>query len=216
MDEINEKELSVVSAEEAKGGHQGEGKKPRRAGIADSHGHQETAACSEKGHKEGVEINEVEEDLEGVLEKKEKELASLHDRLLRTQAEFENYKKRMSREKASMLKFGNESLMREILPIIDNLELSLGHASKVKSIDSMIEGIEMVKKELLKKLEKFGLKMVVAKGEKFDPEKHEAVAQVETAESPEGTVVDELQKGYSIHDRLLRPSKVTVAKAPSS
>lgn len=163
--------------------------------------------------KEDLAINEVVEDSEKLLEKKQEEVRRLNDRLLRAQAEFENYKKRMAREKANMLKFGNESLMQELLPVIDNLELSLEHANAAKNVESIIEGIEIIRKELLRRLEKFGLRVIAAQGEKFDPDEHESVAQIETSDYPEGTVVEELQKGYFIHDRLLRPAKVTVAKA---
>jgi molecular chaperone GrpE len=152
---------------------------------------------------------------ESLLNQRDKELSELHDRLLRNQAEFENYKKRMAREKAGMLKFGNESLMRELLPVIDNLDLFLAHASTARTIKGMAEGIEIVRKELVRKLETFGLKSITAQGEKFDPDKHEAVSQVETSEYPEDTVVSELQRGYAIHERLLRPAKVIVAKTPA-
>ena len=156
------------------------------------------------------------EDLAKLLKEKEEELQKEHERLLRTLAEHENYKKRMARERANFLKFGNESLIRELLPVLDNLELSLEHARNATNADAITEGIELVKKEFLRKLEKFGLSAISARGEKFDPNKHEATAQIETAEHPEDTVVDEFQKGYFIHDRLLRPAKVSVAKPPHS
>jgi molecular chaperone GrpE len=160
--------------------------------------------------------NKKKGELERLLEEKEEELREKHDQLLRALAEYENYKKRMIREKANLLKFGNESLIKELLPVIDSLELSLEHARNTRNIDSIVEGIEMIKKEFLKKLEKFGLKAISAKGERFDPTKHEATSQVETSEYPENTIVEELQKGYLIHDRLLRPAMVTVAKAPQT
>jgi molecular chaperone GrpE len=154
------------------------------------------------------------EDLERLLKEKEEELKKEHDRLLRTLADHENYKKRMAREKADFLKFGNESLIKELLPVLDNLERSLEHARNANSADAITEGIELVIKEFLRKLEKFGLRVISARREKFDPNKHEAVLQIETAEHPEGTVLDEYQKGYFIHDRLLRPTRVSVAKPP--
>ena len=164
------------------------------------------------GGNEGAGANEIAE-CDSELRRREDELRQLHDRLLRNQADFENYKKRMAREKASLLKFGNESLMREILPVIDNLERFLEHAGTAKTIERMIEGIEIIRKELLRKLETFGLTMIAAQGKQFDPDKHESVAQVETPDHPEDTVVKELQKGYFIYERLLRPAKVIVAKA---
>ena len=154
------------------------------------------------------------EDWPRLLKEKEEELHKEHDRLLRAVAEHENYKKRVAREKADSLKFSNESLIRELLPVLDNLELSLEHARNSTSTDAIIDGVELIKKEFLRKLEKFGLTAISAQGEKFDPTKHEATAQVETSQQPENTVVHELQKGYFIHDRLLRPARVTVAKSP--
>jgi len=154
--------------------------------------------------------------LEELLEKKEEELKEKHDWLLRNQAEFENFKKRTAREKADLLKFGNESLIRELLPVIDNLERSLAYANDAASLDNLISGIELIQKDLIGKLEKFGLKAIPSQGEAFDPQKHEATLQIETSEHPENTIVEELQKGYCIHDRLLRPAMVTVAKAPTA
>ena len=186
-------------------------------------------AAAEKNAKEksgasaeNREVNKKEktkkkkEDLKKSLEEKDEELRQKHDSLLRNQAEFENFKKRTAREKADLLKFRNESLMRELLPVIDNFERSLAHAKDAPSIDDIISGIDLIKKDLMGKLEKLGLKAISAQGEPFDPLKHEATLQIETSEHPENTVVDELQKGYCIHDRLLRPAMVTVAKAPST
>jgi len=160
------------------------------------------------------EETELATELRALLEKKEEELLQKHDQLLRTQAEFENYKKRTIREKADLMQFGNEALMRELLSIIDDLERSLEHAHRSNQKDALVDGIELIKKDLLKRLEKFGLKQVASQGETFDPHKHEAIAQIETAEYPDNTIVEELQKGYLVHDRLLRPATVRVAKMP--
>ena len=154
----------------------------------------------------------INEDFAILLKGKEEELQKEHDRLLRTLAEHENYKKRMARERADFLKFGNESLMKELLPILDNLELSLEHARNATNANAITEGIELVKKEFLRKLEKYGLSAISARGEKFDPNRHEAAVQIETAEHPEDTVIDEFQKGYFLNDRLLRPASVSVTK----
>ncbi|MBN2467287.1 MAG: nucleotide exchange factor GrpE [Deltaproteobacteria bacterium] len=161
--------------------------------------------------------DEEKEDAAALLAAKEEELRSTYDRLLRVQADYENYKKRMVREREDLLKFGNESLIKELLPIIDNLELSLDHAPAVDetgTMGSFIKGIEMIKNEFIKKLEKCGLRAVPAQGERFDPTKHEATTMVETSEYPDNTIVEELQKGYFIHDRLIRPSGVSVASSP--
>lgn len=155
-----------------------------------------------------------EKDVALLLEQKEEELLQKQDQLLRTQAEFENYKKRMAREKADLVKFGNEALMKELISTIDDLERSLDHAHRSNQKNALVDGIELVEKDLLKKLEKFGLKQIATQGATFDPHKHEAIAQVETTEYPENAIVEELQKGYLVHDRLLRPAIVRVAKSP--
>jgi molecular chaperone GrpE len=173
-----------------------------------------SSARSEKEEKTKKEKPKSKKDLQTLLEKKDEELRQKHDRLLRTQAEFENYKKRTVREKADLLKFGNESLMKELVPVIDDLERSLEHARGTDQIDTIVDGIEMIRKEFFKKLEKFGLRQIAAQGEMFDPLKHEAIAQVKTSVYPENAIVEELQKGYFIHDRLLRPATVKVAKSP--
>ncbi len=155
------------------------------------------------------------EELQRLLAEKEEELAQKHDRLLRAQADYENYKKRMAREKQDLLKFGNERLMKDLLPVLDNFERSLMHARNAQSTSGIVDGIELIHKELLNTLTKFGLREISSRGEKFDPAMHEATAQLPTGEHEEGTVIEEFQKGYFVHDRLLRPAMVAVA-GPSS
>src|SRR4030042_1410328 len=114
---------------------------------------------------------------------------------------------------ASLLKVKEEELQKEH----DRLLRALAeHERNATNAHAITEGIELVKKEFLRKLEKYGLSAISARGEKFDPNRHEAAVQIETAEHPEDTVIDEFQKGYFIHDRLLRPARVSVAKAPQS
>ena len=155
-----------------------------------------------------------EEELKDLLEAKEKEAAENYDRLLRTQAEFENYKKRMEREKADTIKFCNEEIVRELLPVIDNLEMALEHGQNSHNSKSLVEGVEMVLNELLKSMEKFGVTSFSSVGEPFDANCHEAMMQIETDEYDENSVVSEFQKGYYLNERLLRPAKVTVSKLP--
>ena len=158
------------------------------------------------------EDNPVKE-LEAKLEAKEKEAVETYDRLLRASAEFENYKKRSSREMEEFRKFANQSLIKEMLSVVDNLELAMNSTNGHKAIDKdLLQGLEMTHKEILKVFEKFNVKPIDAKGQPFDPTFHEAVMQEETNDSPKNTVINELQKGYMIHDRLLRPSMVVVAK----
>ena len=152
-------------------------------------------------------------ELEAKLEAKEKEAVETYDRLLRASAEFDNYKKRSSREMEEFRKFANQSLIKEMLSVVDNLELAMNSTNNHKAIDKdLLQGLEMTHKEILKVFEKFNVKPIDAKGQPFDPAFHEAVMQEETSDSPKNTVTNELQKGYMIHDRLLRPSMVVVAK----
>jgi molecular chaperone GrpE len=132
---------------------------------------------------------------------------------LRVSAEFDNYKKRSEREMAEYRKYANQSLIKEMLSVVDNLELAMNSTNGHKAIDKdLLQGLEMTHKEILKVFEKFNVKPIDAKGQPFDPTFHEAVMQEETDDSPKNTVINELQKGYLIHDRLLRPSMVVVAK----
>ena len=151
--------------------------------------------------------------LEDKLEAKEKEAEETYDRLLRLSAEFENYKKRSSREIEEFRKFANQSLIKEMLSVVDNLELAMNSTNGHKAIDKdLLQGLEMTHREILKVFEKFNVKPIDAKGQPFDPTFHEAVMQEETNDYAKNTVINEMQRGYMIHDRLLRPSMVVVAK----
>jgi molecular chaperone GrpE len=152
-------------------------------------------------------------ELKSKLEAKEKEAAETYDRFLRASAEFDNFKKRSSREMEEFRKFANQSLIKEMLSVVDNLELAMNSTNGHKAIDKdLLQGLEMTHKEILKVFEKFNVKPIDAKDQPFDPAFHEAVMQEETSGSPKNTVINELQRGYMIHDRLLRPSMVVVAK----
>jgi len=152
-------------------------------------------------------------ELEAKLETKEKEAGETYDRLLRVSAEFDNFKKRSTREMDEYRKFANQSLIKEMLSVVDNLELAMNSTNGHKAIDKdLLQGLEMTHKEILKVFEKFNVKPIDAIGQPFDPAFHEAVMQEETNDSPKNTVINELQRGYMIHDRLLRPSMVVVAK----
>jgi molecular chaperone GrpE len=139
------------------------------------------------------------------------------DLYLRARADLENYRKRAQREKEDLARFANENLLREILPVADNLERALEHARQGDSdsdSDGLLQGVAMTLGQLQRVIEKFGAIPVRSVGEPFDPARHEALGQVECAEHPPNTVVQELQRGYLLNDRLLRPAMVMVAKAP--
>lgn len=154
--------------------------------------------------------NEVEELKEKLKESQEKEKEN-YDRLLRLSAEFENYKKRSSREMSDFRKFANEALIRELLAVVDNLERAIQSTETEKqNSESIVEGIEMTLKEILRIFEKFGVKPIESFEKSFDPNYHQAVMREESDAYSENTVLRELQKGYLLHDRLLRPAMVVV------
>lgn len=153
------------------------------------------------------------ETLKSHVETKTKLAQENYDRFLRAQAELENYKKRVEKEKSGLVKYGNEELIKAILPVIDNLERALDHHTEGNP-EGLIEGIQITINQFHQVLEKFGVTRIAAVGESFDPAKHEAMMQVESSEHEPNTVVSELQKGYFLNDRLLRPAMVSVAQSP--
>lgn len=137
-----------------------------------------------------------------------------YDRLLRLSAEFDNYKKRTTRETRELVKYANENLLKELLTIVDNLERAIDSAEPQGDADDpLMQGIQLTLSEVLRILERFNVQPVKAVGEPFDPAFHQAMMQEETADHPANTVLSEMQKGYVMHDRLLRPAMVVVAKA---
>jgi len=165
-----------------------------------------------EGDKQGIEKEFGE--LKKKLEEKEKESKENYDRLLRTAADFENYKKRAAKEREDWTKFANEDLIRSILPFIDNLERAVNHAQKMVDTGVLIEGVRLTIQQLLQNLNKFGLSSLESVGKPFDPAMHEAMLVVETKTHEPNQVVEEFQKGYLLNDRLLRPATVSVSKAP--
>jgi len=152
-------------------------------------------------------------EMEARLESLEKEGKESYDRFLRVSAEFENYKKRAAREMNDFRKFANESFIKAMLPVVDNLDRAIESSSNDDHAqNSVLEGVNMTLKEILKVFEQFNVKPFESLGKAFDPALHQAVMQEETDDHPENTVLNELQKGYMMHDRLLRPAMVVVSK----
>jgi molecular chaperone GrpE len=145
------------------------------------------------------------------LEKLEAEKRELHDRMLRSAAEFENYKRRAKKEMDEAAARGREQLLKELLPAMDNLERALKHAP---AGDPLTVGVQQTEKQLLQALEKFGVVRFSAVGKPFDPSVHDAIQQLETSDYAPGTVAMEFASGYTQGQRLLRPAMVAVAKAP--
>lgn len=148
--------------------------------------------------------------------KQEAEKSDQHrERILRLQADFENSRKRLERERQDFVRFANEGLMINLLNIVDDLERTLQLTQeKHEDFSAFLKGIEMILAHLYDLLKKHGLCPIEAKGKIFNPDCHEALLKVETEDFPENTVVEELQKGYLLNDRLIRTAKVKVAKRP--
>lgn len=148
----------------------------------------------------------------GEVEAIRQQLRESEDRLLRMAAEFENMKKRLMRERETSLKYAEESLIKELLPSIDNLERAIEQGRSSGEINTLIEGVDMTCKGLFATLEKIGLKPVDGVGTTFDPNFHEALAMEKSDEYPSNTIMHEYQKGYLLKDRLIRAAKVVVSR----
>jgi molecular chaperone GrpE len=145
------------------------------------------------------------------LDNLKKERDSLYDRLLRKQAEFENYKKRMDREKSEFAQFASWELMRELLNVLDSFDRALENAAADGTGSETLRGFELINKQFQDTLGRFGLKAIEAKGKKFDPNFHQAVSTEASEDVEENTVVKEMRKGYTLNGRLLRPAMVSVS-----
>ncbi len=154
------------------------------------------------------------EELVELIKKKDEELAALNDKFLRLAAEMDNTRKRLEREREEAVCYANEQIIRELLPVIDNLERAVQHANENSDIKTLLEGVKITLKSFISTLERFGCKPFDSVGKPFDPAYHEAIMQQESKEHPENTVVQEYQRGYILKDRLLRPAMVVVSKAP--
>ena len=145
-----------------------------------------------------------------------REFEETRGRLLRLQADFENFKRRALKERTDAHQYGHENLVKDLLPTVDNLDRAIDHARKSGGgdLESLLQGVELVQRELLAALTKHGVVRIEALEQPFDPAFHEAMAQVPHESAPVNTVIEELQKGYKLRDRLLRPSRVVVARGP--
>lgn len=141
-----------------------------------------------------------------------KELDQLKDRLLRTVADFDNYRKRAAREKEDAIKYANESLLEQLLPVLDSFELGLEAAKENTDNNAITQGMQLAFNQLLNVLKQVGVEPIDALGQPFDPHWHEAVSHQEVDTTDDGMVLQQLRKGYKLKDRLLRPATVIVAK----
>ncbi len=174
----------------------------------------QTDQAKDLDQKDLVKTGEPLKEMEAKLASLEQEAKASYDRLLRVSADFENYKKRAVREMDDFRKFANERLVKALLPVIDNLSRAIETSgSETQANSSVVEGVSMTLKELWKVFEQFNVNGFDSLGKTFDPNYHQAVMQEETEDYPDNTVIRELQKGYMMHDRLLRPAMVVVSKA---
>ena len=148
----------------------------------------------------------------GKIEEIQKSVQENFDLYLRSQAEMENIKKRFQKEKEDLIKYSNESLIKQLLQVVDSLEKGVAHSQDENSVDALREGLELTLKGLLDTLKKAGIETVEALGETFDPNYHEAVLEQEDENMEPGKIVQEFQKGYVLNNRLIRPAMVIVSK----
>jgi molecular chaperone GrpE len=145
----------------------------------------------------------------------QEEVAKIRDQLLRTAADFDNYRKRSRREAQDLERRAREDMLRDLLPVFDDLERAAQHAGSAKDVQSLAEGISIVLRQFTDTLSKLGIERLESVGKAFDPSQHEAIQQLETDEHPPGSVAAEVRAGYRFGERLIRPAMVVVAKPPT-
>jgi molecular chaperone GrpE len=153
--------------------------------------------------------------IESALAAKAEECTALNDKYLRQAAEFENYKRLAQRDQREQIKFGNEQLLKELLPVVDNMERAIKAAGTGGGESAVIQGVELTLKQLSGLLAKFGVQALETVGQTFDPSAHQAVSYMPSDNVPSNHVLDEFQKGYRLHDRILRAAMVSVSSGPS-
>src|SRR5258708_1342812 len=172
---------------------------------------EEPEEVSEPGAREASPISKLQSQVDVLMA----ERASLYDKLLRRQAEFENYRKRVERERAELYQHGRDDVLLQFLPVVDNFERALSSLEESEGdAEALRRGVELIHKQFSDALAKLGLETVEAVGHTFDPNVHEAVTTEATDKHKENTVIEEFQRGYKIADRLLRPAIVKVASTP--
>jgi molecular chaperone GrpE len=155
-----------------------------------------------------------EETTDPRLEELTRELAEQKDRMLRAMAEADNVRRRAQRDAEERVRYANESLLRDLIPVLDNLDRALASARAAGGADSVVAGVELIQRELLRVFERAGVSRYSAVGQPFDPTRHEAIARVVSVDAAPDTVVSETAPGYLMHGRVVRPALVAVAAAP--
>ena len=177
--------------------------------TADQPAQEEAAAGEETASKSEKKVNKKKDKIQDALKEK---IEELEDRVKRQMAEFENFRKRTEKEKTAMFETGVRSVIEKILPVVDNFERGLASVPEEEKDGAIAQGMQMIYKQLMTELEKLEVKPIEAVGEEFDPEFHNAVMQVESEEFDSGVVAQELQKGYTYRDSVVRHSMVAVVQ----
>jgi molecular chaperone GrpE len=182
--------------------------------------HKQAAAHADAGSPDKLTIELLSSELQSLkdeFEARGKELDEAAERQARLQAEFENFRRRTLKERQESLRYGHQNLVKDLLTSVDNLDRAIEHSEQNEDADfqSLLQGIDLVRRELLAALGKHGVSVVEAAQQPFDPRYHEAMGQVPDGSVPPNTVVAVLQKGYLLHDRMLRPARVMVSRAPT-
>ncbi|MCE5265428.1 MAG: nucleotide exchange factor GrpE [Deltaproteobacteria bacterium] len=165
-------------------------------------------------NREAPAKSEKTEDLMAKLQEAEKKAAENYDKYVRAVADLDNYRKRAAKEKSEAIQYGCENLLRDVLPVVDGMDRALEHACKSDDFEAFRKGLKLLQEQFLSCLQKHGVEKIDTEGKEFDPNVHEAMMQVESADHGDSEVVGEFQKGYLLKGRLLRPAKVSVCKRP--
>lgn len=172
--------------------------------------------AQDPGVEEGSQLQKIVQELEVELKKAKEEAQENQDKYLRLYAEFENFRKRVQKEKEELGRYAHEQIIKDLLPILDDFERALSHAEDAKDVKVLIDGLKLVEKQMVGVLERFGLKSFPALGEMFDPHLHEAMAHQDSHDYEPDTVMAEYRRGYQMHGKLIRPALVAVAKKPQT
>ncbi len=189
-----------------------ENKEPEQEIVEETTDNTEEVSDTNNEGEEAKEPEKTEEEIEETSEDKlKKDFENLNNQYLRLAADFENYRKRQAQEREALLKYGAEECMKKVLEVVDNFDRAVNMVEKIDNIEKMKETFFILNKQLMDSLTKLGLEQIKCVGEKFDPNLHEAVLQTPTDDYPEETIINELQKGYKLGEKVLRPAMVSVA-----
>ncbi len=165
-----------------------------------------------KASDQGEEVVSVAKEEYERLKEQAQKAKEYYEMCLRIKADYENARKRLDKEREEFIKFAQYNLIKDFLSVLDDFERAYHSAKATPDIDKLIQGLEMIGKDLYSLLRKYGVQEIEAEGKAFDPDYHEALLQEEREDVPENTVIEVLQKGYMLHDKVLRPARVKVSK----